>query len=80
MLLWSRSICSNYSGHPSPDWRFLSYLGLNATAPAVQAIELRTCLDQLSPAFLREHIQTPPGLNGAAMVESVLNDFCKLLQ
>ena len=61
-------------------WQFLRNPGLNAAAPAVQAIELRACLDQLSPAFLREHIQAPPGINGAAMVESVLNDFCKLLQ
>ena len=60
--------------------QFLSNPGVNEAAPAVQAIELRACLDQLSPAFLREHIQTPPGINGAAMVESVLNDFCKLLQ
>jgi hypothetical protein len=61
-------------------WQFLSNAGVKAAAPAVQAIELRACLDNMSPAFLREHIQPPPGGNGAAFVESVLNDFCKLLQ
>jgi hypothetical protein len=61
-------------------WQFLSNPAVNAAAPAVQAIELRACLDKMSPAFLREHIQPPPGGNGAALVESVLNDFCKLLQ
>jgi len=61
-------------------WQFLNRPGLNEATAAVQAIELRACLDKLSPTFLREHIQTPPGENGAAFVTSVLNDFCKLLQ
>lgn len=61
-------------------WQFLTRPGLNEAAPAVQAIELRACLDKMSPTFLREHIQTPPcGNGGAAFVESVLNEFCKLL-
>lgn len=60
-------------------WQFLTRPELNEAAPAVQAIELRACLDQMPPAFLREHIEPPPGASGAAFVESVLNDFCKLL-
>jgi hypothetical protein len=45
----------------------------------VQAIELRACLEKLSPTFLREHLKPPLGENGAAFVQSVLNDFCTLL-
>ena len=60
-------------------WQFLTRPGLNEAAPSVQAIELRACLEKLSPTFLREHFKPPLGENGAAFVESVLNDFCKLL-
>lgn len=61
-------------------WEFLGRPGLDKATPSVQAIELRACLEKLSPAFLREHIQPPPGATGAAFVEAVLNDFCRMLE
>lgn len=60
-------------------WQYLTSPGLNTAAPSVQAIELRACLDKISPTFLREHIKPPPGENGSAYVKSVLNDFCQLV-
>lgn len=60
-------------------WQFLSKSELESASPGVQAIELRASLEKLSPAFLRENIQTPPGSGGAEFVGSVLNSFQKLL-
>ena len=61
-------------------WGFLNHPGLNEATAGVQSIELHDCLGKLAPTFLREHIHTPPGENGAGFVVSVLNDFLKLLQ
>lgn len=60
-------------------WQFLSKPELESAPPGVQAIELRASLDRMSAAFLREHIKTPPGVSGSEFVESVLDDFNKLL-
>ncbi|MHB8524030.1 MAG: hypothetical protein ACYDH9_25180 [Limisphaerales bacterium] len=61
-------------------WTFLTKPGLDGASPAVQAIELRACLDKLSPAFMREHLKTPHGAKGGDYVQSVLNDFCTILK
>jgi hypothetical protein len=60
--------------------RFLSRPDLEHASPAVQAIELRACLDTLDPGFLRERIHVPPAATGAAYVESVLGDLHRLLE
>ena len=60
-------------------WQFLIKPELKSATSGVQAIELRASLEKLSPAFLRESIQTPPGASGAEFVESVLESFQKLL-
>jgi hypothetical protein len=60
-------------------WQFLSKPELEAAAPGVQAIELRSSLEKMSPTFLREHIGTPPGASSPEFVKSVLDDFEKLL-
>ncbi len=60
-------------------WRFLDPSDLDGAAPAVQAIELRACLDKLDPTFVRENLQVPSGASGAAFVEAVLNSFFRLL-
>jgi len=60
-------------------WRFLDRPDLDEAGPAVQAIELRACLDAMDPAFLRENIDVPPGATGAALVEAVVGRFCQLL-
>ena len=60
--------------------RFLSRPDLERASPAVQAIELRACLDTLAPAFLRENIHVPPGATGAAYVEAILGDLHRLLK
>jgi hypothetical protein len=60
--------------------RFLNRPDLERASPAVQAIELRACLDTLDPAFLRERIHVPPGATGAAYVESVLGELDRLLK
>jgi hypothetical protein len=59
--------------------RFLGRPDLEQASPAVQAIELRACLDTWDPAFLRENIHVPPGASGAAYVEAVLGDLHRLL-
>jgi hypothetical protein len=60
--------------------RFLNRPDLERASPAVQAIELRACLDTLPPAFLRENIHVPPGATGGAYVEAVLGDLHRLLK
>lgn len=60
--------------------RFLNRSELERATPAVQAIELRACIDTLDATFLRENIHHPPGATGAAYVEGVLEDFFRLLQ
>jgi hypothetical protein len=60
-------------------WQYLDRPWLHDATPGVQAIELRACLDKLSPAWVRENIKTPPGATGAAYLESVINDFTRIL-
>ena len=60
--------------------RFLNRPDLEQASPAVQAIELRACLDTLDPKFLRGSIQIPPGATGTAYVEAVLGDLHRLLK
>jgi hypothetical protein len=60
--------------------RFLDRPDLERASPAVQAIELRACLDTLDSAFLRENIHIPPGATGAAYVEAVLDDLLRILK
>ena len=60
--------------------RFLNRPDLERASSAVQAIELRACLDTLDPAFLRESIHVPPGATGAAYVEAVLGELDRLLK
>jgi hypothetical protein len=60
-------------------WKFLNNAELNSAPAGVQAIELRTTLEKLSPEFLREHIHTPAGAGGTEFVASVLESFHKLL-
>jgi hypothetical protein len=60
--------------------RFLGRPDLEQASPAVQAIELRACLDTWDPAFLRERIHVPPGASGAAYVGAVLGDLHRLLK
>lgn len=60
--------------------RFLDRPDLERASPAVQAIELRACLDTLDSAFLRENIHIPPGATGAAYVEAVLGDLLRILK
>jgi hypothetical protein len=60
--------------------RFLGRPDLEQASPAVQAIELRACLDTWAPAFLRENIHVPPGASGAAYVGAVLGDLHRLLK
>ncbi len=60
-------------------WRFLEKPGLDVTPPAVQSIELRACVERLSPDFVREHVKTPPTATGSEYVRSVLEDFCRVL-
>ena len=60
--------------------RFLNRSDLERASPAVQAIELRACLDTLAPAFLRENIHVPPGATGAGYVEAVLGDLLRILK
>jgi hypothetical protein len=60
--------------------RFLSRPDLEHASPAVQAIELRACLETLDPAFLRERIHVPPAATGAAYVEAVLGDLHRILK
>lgn len=60
-------------------WKFLSQVELEPAPAAVQAIELRTIMEKLSPQFLRENIQSPPGASGGEFVASVLESFHKLL-
>jgi hypothetical protein len=59
--------------------RFLNRPDLEHASPAVQAIELRACLDTLDPVFLRERIYVPPAATGAAYVEAVLGELHQLL-
>ena len=59
--------------------RFLNRPDLEHAPPAVQAIELRACLDTLDPVFLRERIYVPPAATGAAYVEAVLGELHRLL-
>jgi hypothetical protein len=59
--------------------RFLGRPDLEQASPAVQAIELRACLDTWDPAFLRENIHVPPVASGAAYVGAVLGDLHRLL-
>lgn len=60
--------------------RFLNRPDLERASSAVQAIELRACLDTLDPAFLRESIHVPPGATGAAYVAAVLGELDRLLK
>ncbi|MBL9137523.1 MAG: hypothetical protein JNK85_16745 [Verrucomicrobiales bacterium] len=60
-------------------WHFLNRPGLNDASPAVQAIELRSCLESMNATFLRENINIPSGATGAKLVEEVLERFCQLL-
>jgi hypothetical protein len=60
--------------------RFLNRPDLERASSAVQAIELRACLDTLDPAFLRESIHVPPGATGAAYVAAVLAELDRLLK
>ena len=60
--------------------RLLNRPDLERASSAVQAIELRACLDTLDPAFLRECIHVPPGATGAAYVEAVLGELDRLLK
>lgn len=59
--------------------RFLDRPDLDDAGPAVQAIELRSCLETMDATFLRENIDIPPGATGAALVEAVVDRFCQLL-
>jgi len=59
--------------------RFLNRPDLEHASPAVQAIELRACLDTLDPVFLRERIHIPPAATGTAYVAAVLGDLHRLL-
>ncbi len=59
--------------------RFLKRTDLEGASPAVQAIELRACLDTWDPTFLRESIHVPPGATGAAYVGAVFGDLQRLL-
>ncbi len=61
-------------------WHFLDRSDLDGAAPAVQALELRACLDKLDPTFLRENVHIPTGASGAGFVAAVLNSFFLLLQ
>ncbi len=58
---------------------FLNRSELTGAPPAVQAIELRVCLDKMDATFLRENIHVPPGATGGVFVEAVLEDFFRLL-
>ena len=60
--------------------RFLNRPEVERASPAVQAIELRACLETWDPAFVRENIHVPPGANGAAYVEAVLGELHGLLK
>lgn len=60
--------------------RFLNRPDLEHASPAVQAIELRACLETLDSAFLCENIHILPGATGAAYVEAVLGDLLRILK
>lgn len=60
--------------------RFLNRPELVTATPAVQAIELRACIEALDPGFLRENIHVPSGVTGPAYVEGVMRDVLRLLQ
>ena len=64
--------------------RTLDTPGLETAPPAVQAIELRNVLDEMSPALrysrLGWNFQTSDELTGEAFVESLLRDFTQLLK
>ncbi len=59
-------------------WEFLNKPELETASPGIQAIELRSSLEKMSPAFLREKIDTPPGASSSEFVRTVVDAFERL--